>query len=68
MTVMRHITIWLVAVIALGVWEMAPAGAADTPKGPKPEMTDELIEQGRVIYFARCSFCATSHACVKHLA
>ncbi len=57
MTVMRHITIWLVAVIALGVWEMAPAGAADTPKGPKPEMTDELIEQGRVIYFARCSFC-----------
>jgi DMSO reductase family type II enzyme heme b subunit len=57
MTVMRHITIWLVAVVALGVWDMAPASAADTPKAPKPEMTDEMIEQGRAIYFGRCSFC-----------
>jgi len=33
------------------------ATAADTPSGPMPEATDALIEQGRAIYFRRCSFC-----------
>ena len=31
--------------------------AADTPSSPKPETTAELVEQGKTIYFRRCSFC-----------
>jgi len=33
------------------------ARAADTPSGPMPESTPELIAQGQEIYFRRCSFC-----------
>ncbi|MCP4811349.1 MAG: hypothetical protein GY888_02485, partial [Planctomycetaceae bacterium] len=31
--------------------------AADKPSKPKPETTTELVEQGKTIYFRRCSFC-----------
>jgi DMSO reductase family type II enzyme heme b subunit len=31
--------------------------AADKPGKPKPEATAELVEQGKTIYFRRCSFC-----------
>ncbi|MCP4381330.1 MAG: c-type cytochrome, partial [Hyphomicrobiales bacterium] len=34
-----------------------PAGAADTPSTPMPEVTEEFLEQGRAVYFRRCSFC-----------
>ncbi len=33
------------------------AWAADTSSGPKPPTTPELLEQGKGIYFKRCSFC-----------
>jgi len=33
------------------------AAAADKPSNPKPEATAELVEQGKTIYFRRCSFC-----------
>jgi DMSO reductase family type II enzyme heme b subunit len=36
---------------------LAPIAAKEVPSGPKPEATEELIEQGRGIYFRRCSFC-----------
>jgi DMSO reductase family type II enzyme heme b subunit len=35
----------------------APAPAANIPSKPMPEVTDEMLEQGEVIYFKRCSFC-----------
>ncbi len=35
----------------------APALAAVTPANPMPDVTEELLEQGRGIYFKRCSFC-----------
>ena len=35
----------------------APAQAAFTPSKPMPEATDALLEQGKTIYFQRCSFC-----------
>ncbi|MFQ5567862.1 MAG: c-type cytochrome, partial [Paracoccaceae bacterium] len=46
-----------IALTVLGLLDAAPAGAADRPSGPKPEATPELVEQGRAIYFRRCSFC-----------
>ena len=33
------------------------AGAADRPTKPKPDNTLEMVEQGKQIYFKRCSFC-----------
>ncbi len=33
------------------------AWAANTPSNPMPEATEALQEQGRAIYFKRCSFC-----------
>ncbi len=33
------------------------ANAADTPKNAKPPRSKEILEQGRVIYFEKCSFC-----------
>ncbi|MCP4999095.1 MAG: c-type cytochrome, partial [Hyphomicrobiales bacterium] len=33
------------------------AVAADKPTQAKPETTPELVEQGKEIYFRRCSFC-----------
>ncbi len=47
----------VLAPLALAVLSAAGALAADTPSGPKPEATPELIEQGKRIYFRRCSFC-----------
>ena len=43
--------------VALTLLGAAPARAADTPGGAMPEATPELVEQGRAIYFRRCSFC-----------
>ncbi|MFQ5783389.1 MAG: ethylbenzene dehydrogenase-related protein [Alphaproteobacteria bacterium] len=31
--------------------------AADKPSKPMPEVTQAFLEQGRIIYFRRCSFC-----------
>jgi mono/diheme cytochrome c family protein len=44
----------LAASIALAA---GPALAADVPKGPMPEITDELVAEGNEIYIQRCSFC-----------
>lgn len=44
----------LAAGIALAA---GPALAADVPKGPMPEITDELVAEGTEIYIQRCSFC-----------
>jgi mono/diheme cytochrome c family protein len=44
----------LAAGIALAA---GPAVAADAPKNPIPEITDELVTQGNEIYIERCSFC-----------
>jgi DMSO reductase family type II enzyme heme b subunit len=46
-----------IALIALALLGAGLALAAETPSGPKPETTDELVEQGQGIYFRRCSFC-----------
>jgi DMSO reductase family type II enzyme heme b subunit len=43
------------AVLALAL--AAGAIAADRPAKPKPAETPELLEQGRLVYFRRCSFC-----------
>ncbi|MCP4332437.1 MAG: c-type cytochrome [Gammaproteobacteria bacterium] len=45
---------------AIGIAALTGNGlalAADTPSSPKPETTAELVEQGKTIYFTRCSFC-----------
>ncbi len=34
-----------------------PVTAANSPVDPKPEKTEEIIAQGKTIYFSRCSFC-----------
>ena len=50
----------LANILLLGVALMlftAPASAKSVPSGPKPEFTEDFIEQGRAIYFQRCSFC-----------
>jgi DMSO reductase family type II enzyme heme b subunit len=50
----------IVPIIAAIPFLVLGAGAAlakDVPSGPKPEATEALIEQGRGIYFRRCSFC-----------
>jgi len=45
------------AVTALAIAAPGDAFAADKPSKPMPEATPEMIEQGQVIYFKRCSFC-----------
>ena len=50
----------LIKIILLGAALLslvAPAAAKSTPSGPRPEFTEAFIEQGRGIYFQRCSFC-----------
>ncbi len=50
----------LIAVAALMLCVFAASGvavAADQPTQAKPETTPELVEQGKEIYFRRCSFC-----------
>lgn len=42
---------------ALAVVAAAGALAADKPARAKPAETPELLEQGRAVYFRRCSFC-----------
>ena len=56
---MRTIDNILAAALAalVGAWIPGPTMAADTPSGPMPEATEEFVEQGRTIYFRRCSFC-----------
>ncbi len=50
----------LVVAAAIGIAAFTVGGlaaAADKPSNPKPEATAELVEQGKTIYFRRCSFC-----------
>ncbi|MFQ5954072.1 MAG: ethylbenzene dehydrogenase-related protein [Kiloniellales bacterium] len=44
-------------VLALGLSANGVAPAAERPTGPKPPETPEMVENGEVIYFRRCSFC-----------
>ncbi|MBC8241793.1 MAG: c-type cytochrome [Alphaproteobacteria bacterium] len=39
------------------IWISGQALAANVPSKPMPEATEALLEQGRDIYFGRCSFC-----------
>jgi DMSO reductase family type II enzyme heme b subunit len=52
MTIFRKLLIGTAA-----VWLAGPALAASTPSNPMPEETEALQEQGRAVYFKRCSFC-----------
>jgi DMSO reductase family type II enzyme heme b subunit len=56
---MRTIENILAAALAalVGAWISGPVMAADTPSGQMPEATEEFVEEGRAIYFRRCSFC-----------
>lgn len=45
------------AAVALVVAFATGAPAADKPAKAKPAETPELLEQGRAVYFRRCSFC-----------
>ncbi|VAW10096.1 hypothetical protein MNBD_ALPHA09-1098 [hydrothermal vent metagenome] len=45
----------MATLIAAGIF--SPAMAANVPKAPMPEATEAFVEQGRDIYFQRCSFC-----------
>ncbi len=53
----RMLAVVIIALTMLGPLGSAPVRAADQPSGAKPEATPELVEQGRAIYFRRCSFC-----------
>lgn len=44
-------------IAVLAVWAASPAMAANTAKKPSPEASEAFVEQGRNIYFKRCSFC-----------
>ena len=50
-------TILIASLTAFCLIGPAPAGAAFKPAKPMPEETEELQEQGRDVYFERCSFC-----------
>ncbi len=45
------ITVLFLCTVAYNTW------AGDKPTKPRPPVTEEAIEKGRVIYFKRCSFC-----------
>ncbi len=47
----------IAAFILLGLVAAAPSLANERPSSPMPEATPELLEEGREIYFRRCSFC-----------
>ncbi len=49
----------LLAAVIAAAWVSAPAPAlaANVPSKPMPEATDDHLEQGRGVYFRRCSFC-----------
>lgn len=49
--------IGMLAAIGMGLALAGGAFAADTPSKAKPKETPELVEQGRAVYFKRCSFC-----------
>jgi len=54
----KKIPLVAVAVLMLGILTASGvAVAAAKPSKPKPPTTPELVEQGRSIYFRRCSFC-----------
>ena len=50
-------TLAFAAALGLAIAAAATAWAADVPSKPMPEKTPEFVEQGREIYFQRCSFC-----------
>ncbi len=47
----------VVAALLIGFAGLGAGLAADKPAKPMPEATPELLEQGKAIYFRRCSFC-----------
>lgn len=47
----------MLAAVVLAVGAAGVARAADVPAKAKPKETPELVEQGRTVYFRRCSFC-----------
>ena len=49
--------IGMLAAIGMGLALAGGVFAADTPSKAKPKETPELVEQGRAVYFRRCSFC-----------
>lgn len=53
----QHRVFVAIAAIGLGLAFPADAPAADRPSKAKPSETPQLVEQGRVVYFQRCSFC-----------
>lgn len=53
----QHRVFVAIAAIGLGLAFTAAALAADRPGKAKPPETPQLVEQGRVVYFRRCSFC-----------
>ena len=54
-TTCKIVTFALVGMVA--VWASGVVLAANKPDKPMPEASDALLEQGRAIYFKRCSFC-----------
>ena len=53
----RNLAIIPITVISLWVTTAGGVLAADRPTKPKPAETPEMVEQGKAIYFRRCSFC-----------
>ena len=54
---MKRIATIAITIVALSAVAARDGQAADRPTEPKPPDTDALLEQGRVVYFKRCSFC-----------
>jgi DMSO reductase family type II enzyme heme b subunit len=44
-------------IVMLGLWGERVMAADDMPTKTKPRETPELVQQGKTIYFRRCSFC-----------
>lgn len=54
---MKRLPSIIIAFCVLAAGAVGTAIAASQPGKPMPEVTDEFLEQGKVIYLKRCSFC-----------
>lgn len=54
---MKKVFVLLFSLFTIHSLIFTGAYAADTPSKPKPPVTPEAIEKGKVVYFKRCSFC-----------
>ena len=54
---MKRLPSIVIASCLLAAGAVGNAFAASQPGKPMPEVTDAFLEQGKVIYFKRCSFC-----------